>query len=61
MSNWKSLPDYIPSNGQSVYIRLWNYFNKPISATYNSSLQTFTSDINNIIFPAYTVYRWKTH
>jgi hypothetical protein len=61
MATWKSIPKELPTDTQHVYIRLWNYFNEPIACIYESSGQIFISDIGNIIFPIYTVYRWRPY
>lgn len=59
MSNWKTLPLHVPTNGQTVWIRVTFYYSAPFQAVYDSTNQTFTSVINSIVFPAYIVARWE--
>ena len=57
MSNWKTLPVDVPTNGQTVWVRITYFYGAPFQAVYNSTNQTFTSVINSIVFPAYTIAR----
>jgi len=58
MTKWYSFPTNIPTNGQTVWIRVTDYYSTPFQAVYNSTSQQFTSVVNSIIFPAYIVARW---
>lgn len=59
MNSWKKLPVDEPTNGQTVWIRVKYYYSEPFQANYNSVSKIFTSLINTIEYPAYTVARWK--
>lgn len=59
MSQWKQLPKNLPSNGQTVWIRTIYLVDYPFLATYNTTNQNFTDTQNSIVYPAYTVYKWK--
>jgi hypothetical protein len=58
MSNWFTFPKNVPIDGQTVWIRITEYYSQPFQAVYNSSSQVFTSVLNDINFPAYIVARW---
>ncbi len=59
MSIWKQLPFDEPTNLSIVWVRIKYYYGKPFQAEWNSGTKEFTSVTNSIIYPAYTVSRWK--
>ena len=58
-SPWKYPPDNIPSDGQTVWLRLASYYVEPFKATYTSSTQQFQSVTNTIIYPMWSVAAWR--
>jgi len=59
MNGWKSIPFEIPSNGQEVNIRVKYYYGLPFLAVYSVANQNFVSSTGSIVYPAWTVSRWK--
>ena len=59
MTPWYTIPKNVPTNGQTVWIRIKFYYETPFQAVYDTSTQQFTSVLNLIIFPAWTVARWQ--
>jgi len=57
---WQEMPEYVPTHAQIVWCRIKYYYSTAFLATWDSSLQQFTSVTNNIIYPAWTVSRWKS-
>lgn len=56
---WKKIPLFIPENEQEVWIRIKYYYSAPFLATYYTADQQFISTVNSIIYPVWTVARWK--
>lgn len=56
---WYDVPIDMPSTGQQVYCRPYDYYGKPFLATFSHAQDTFTDDINGIIYPAYIIRRWR--
>jgi hypothetical protein len=59
MSLYKNFPDFAPTDGQTVWIRIFMETGTVFKATYSVAAQTFTSVTNSIVYPAYVVVRWK--
>jgi hypothetical protein len=59
MYKWQLLPEFVPANAQTVWIRCYGPFYTSFKAVYDSAAQTFTDIAHGIIYPAYTVYKWK--
>lgn len=59
-STWKKLPEEIPTNGETVYIRVQFNFSHPFEAQWNGINKSFTSVENEIMYPAWTVTHWKS-
>lgn len=57
---WKSLPLDVPTDTEVVYVRIKYYYGEPFLAEWDETLQEFTSVVNNIIYPAWSVSRWKS-
>lgn len=58
---WNNIFKTAPSNGQVVWVRAPFFFGNPIVATYDSTSQLFTSNLDGVTFPAYIVGRWKVY
>jgi hypothetical protein len=56
---WKEMPEYFPSNGQTVWVRLRYWYTKPFLATFSAANQTFTTS-NGYVLPWYEAVRWRT-
>jgi hypothetical protein len=59
MSTWKHLPIDVPTDSQTVWIRVVYLYQEPFQATYYSSSQMFISVTGSINYPAFTVARWR--
>lgn len=59
MAKWFSIPESIPTDGATVWVRIKYFYTEPFQAVYSVSAQTFTSVTNSIIFPAWTIARWQ--
>lgn len=59
MNPWKTLPNDVPVDGSTVFIRIEYYYSKPFLAVWDLTTQTFTDTVNSINFPAYVVARWR--
>lgn len=57
---WKSLPLNLPADQEEVWIRIKYYYGSPFLAIWDLASQSFTSSVNSIIYPAWTVSRWKS-
>lgn len=55
---WYILPNTIPNNAETVYIRIKYYYGQPFEAVYSVANQDFTSVTNSIVYPAWAVARW---
>lgn len=60
MTRWNSPPLDMPSDNEEVYVRLQNWFGQPFLAKYFADTQTFTDSVNGMIFPWWTVARWRS-
>lgn len=61
MNLYKSYPLHLPSDGQVVWAISYNYYATPFTAIYHATSQTFVSYPDNIVFPAYSISRWKAY
>jgi hypothetical protein len=59
MSAWKSLPENIPVDGSTVWVRVNYYYSDPFLAVFSLSALTFTSVDNTIIYPVWVISRWR--
>ncbi len=59
MALWKTLPIDIPSDAQTVWVRVKYYYSKPFLAVFSASTNSFTSVTNSILYPGYVIARWK--
>jgi hypothetical protein len=57
---WKKLPLDVPADLQVVWIRVKYYYGEPFLAEWFAATQDFISTVNSIIYPAWTVSRWKS-
>jgi len=57
---WKNLPEDIPADAETVWIRIKYYYSSPFLAVYSVANQEFTSEDNSIVYPAWTISRWKS-
>jgi len=56
---WYSPFSQLPTNGQTVWIRISSNPNTPVQATYNSTTQIFTTTATALTVPAINVSKWK--
>lgn len=59
MSPWFHLPDQIPTDTQTVWVRVEYYYSEPFLAIFNLGTLTFTSIDNSIVYPVWVIARWK--
>lgn len=59
MAVWKTFPVAIPVDGSTVWIRITYYYSEPFKAVYDVTSQTFVSETNSIVYPAWSVARWR--
>jgi len=59
MSQWHYFPLDIPADQDIVWIRLIYSYSTAFLAQYVAADQCFISQENDIIFPAWTIFRWK--
>lgn len=57
---WYSIFKLLPANSQTVWIRIYSYFDDPIQATFDLHKQEFISVDTGIVVPAYLVSRWRS-
>ena len=54
---WKSMPEYVPTNGQVVWVRrMW--YSAPSLATWTLAAQTFTY-ASGLVLPWWAVGKWR--
>jgi hypothetical protein len=58
MSNWNSVYNLLPADGETVWIRPNGFFDDPFQAVFSLSSQNFTSVDTGVIVPVWNVYRW---
>ena len=57
---WRTFPLHIPIDGDTVWIRItYYYYAEPFQAVYDVTSQTFVSVHNSIVYPAWSVARWR--
>jgi len=56
---WNNIPLDIPNDNQIVWVRLYNSACPPFQAIYHADTQTFESVKTHIIYPIYTIYKWR--
>jgi hypothetical protein len=59
MTTWFTLPEDLPTDSSTVWIRIKYYYGVPFKAVWSLTSQQFTSVDNSIVYPAWTVARWK--
>lgn len=59
MNFWKSIPNVIPINGISCYVRQNYWFGAPFEATFDSTSQTWTDVEYGFEYPVWSVSRWR--
>ena len=59
MSKWKLLPQNVPVDGQTVWIRLNANAYNVFQAVYSLPNENFISLDNNIIYSASMVWKWR--
>lgn len=59
MAIWKTLPTQLPVDAEEVWVRLNYWFGAPFKAIYSESADTFTDSVNSIVYPIWTISRWR--
>jgi len=57
---WNQLPLSVPVNNSIVWVRIDRWSGTPFLALYDSTAQSFTSQTNSIVYPAWMVSAWKS-
>jgi hypothetical protein len=58
---WFTLPQYLPFDTQICWIRIKYYYSNPFLAVWDNALKQFTSVDNTIVYPAWTIARWREY
>jgi len=56
---WNTFPLNTPDDAAVVWVRVKYYYGTPFLAAYSLADQNFVSITNSIIYPAWTISRWK--
>lgn len=56
---WATIPEFIPFDGQLCWVRVKYYYSDPFLATWDETNQQFISLLGGIIYPAWTIARWR--
>ena len=59
MSNWQTTPLELPIDGVPCWVRLNYWFGQPFRATYNVATEEWTSTVNGLTYPVWSISRWK--
>ena len=59
MNPWNSCPQNLPADGSVIWCRLNFWFGIPFLAQFSLSAQTFTSVDNSVVYPIWTINRWR--
>ena len=59
MPTWQAFPAAVPSDGQTVWVRMRSWFGPPFLAVWTLDSKTFKSVENDLEFPWYIANRWK--
>jgi len=59
MAEWKYFPEDVPDDEQNCWIRLGLNPVHPFTAVYNTASQSFITTGEGIVFPAWSVFKWK--
>ena len=70
MNPWYFIPDYVPVDTQTVWIRLYNGYSDVFQAVYSTAAQTFTLTSSDslppnppnpvpIVYPVWMIAKWK--
>jgi len=59
MSIWKTIPKNLPGDGATVWVRLNYWFGQPFQAVWSLANEQFTSVDNSMVFPVWTISRWR--
>lgn len=58
---WPTLPQFIPFDIQLCWVRVKYYYGKPFLATWDETNQQFISLLGTIIYPAWSIARWREY
>jgi len=59
MSTWFHFPNNIPTDGETVYVRIEYYYSEPFLAVFTLSTMIVTSVDNSIVYPVWVIARWR--
>jgi len=59
MAIWKTLPQNVPVDQDTVWVRIEPYYSQPFLALWDAGSQIFRADSNGLAFPWYVVSRWR--
>ena len=59
MYPWKTLPTNLPVDEQIVWVRINYWFGQPFLATWNEVDSNFTDTVSGLVYPVWSVMRWK--
>jgi hypothetical protein len=56
---WATIPQFIPFDGQLCWVRVKYYYSNPFLATWDETNKQFISLFGSIIYPAWSISRWR--
>jgi hypothetical protein len=59
MSLWFTTPKNLPVDGSEVWVRLNYWFGQPFKAVWSLANQEFTSSDNSMVYPVWSISRWR--
>jgi len=59
MQKWKTVPEELPVDQSIVWVRINYWFGQPFLAKWDLASQSFISEDTDLIYPVWSVMRWK--
>lgn len=59
MSIWFATPLDMPTDGETCWCRLTFWFGTPFQAVWRSATNDWLSVDNSIVYPAWSIARWR--
>jgi len=59
MNTWYTTPVVLPVDNQECWVRLNYWFGQPFKAVWHTAGNEWTDSVNGIIYPVWTISRWR--
>jgi hypothetical protein len=59
MNTWYTMPVVLPVDNQECWVRLNDWFGLPFKAVWHTAGNEWTDKVNGIIYPVWTISRWR--